>query len=133
MDRILDELNALNGQIRDEGVKCRINRIGQLTAGIFQAVIDKPERESDVRKFMNYYLPTTLKLLKSYEMLEEQSVQGENITASREKIENVIKSFAGFYVAVFVFSLNINSVSAIATTTGCIGINNSCAFVNNTC
>lgn len=97
LDRILDELNALNGQIRDEGVKCRINRIGQLTAGIFQAVIDKPERESDVRKFMNYYLPTTLKLLKSYEMLEEQSVQGENITASREKIENVLNMLIGAY------------------------------------
>ena len=97
LDRILDELNAINDQIRDPGVKCRINRIGQLTAGIFQAVIDKPERESDVRKFMNYYLPTTRKLLKSYELLEDQSFQGENIAASREKIENVLNMLIGAY------------------------------------
>lgn len=97
LDRILDELNTLNDQIRDPGVSCRINRIGQLTADIFQAVIDKPEREPDVRKFMNYYLPTTLKLLKSYEMLEDQSFQGENIAASREKIENVLNMLIGAY------------------------------------
>ena len=97
LDRILAEFDAINDQIRDQGVKCRINRIGQLTEGIFQAVIDKPDRESDVRKFMNYYLPTTLKLLKSYELLEDQSVQGENIAASREKIENVLNMMIGAY------------------------------------
>ena len=97
LDRILDELNDINDQIRDQGVKCRINRIGQLTDGIFRAVIEKPERAGDVRRFMNYYLPTTLKLLKNYEVLEEQSYQGENIAASREKIENVLNMLIGAY------------------------------------
>ncbi|MBQ3575314.1 MAG: 5-bromo-4-chloroindolyl phosphate hydrolysis family protein, partial [Clostridia bacterium] len=91
------ELDTVSGQIRDQGVKCRANRIRQLTEGIFQAIIDKPEREADVRKFMNYYLPSTIKLLKSYELLEDQSVQGENITASREKIESVLNQLVGAY------------------------------------
>ena len=90
LERILNELYQLNEQIEDEAVSARIDRIGTLTAGIFRAVIDNPEREQDVRKFMNYYLPTTLKLLKSYDMLEEQSYQGENILASRRKIESVL-------------------------------------------
>jgi 5-bromo-4-chloroindolyl phosphate hydrolysis protein len=90
LERTLNELYMLNEQIDDEAVSRRIDRIGELTAGIFRAVIDNPEREQDVRKFMNYYLPTTLKLLKSYDMLEEQSYQGENIAASRKKIENVL-------------------------------------------
>ena len=90
LERILNELYQLNEQIEDEAVSARIDRIGTLTAGIFRAVIDNPEREQDVRKFMNYYLPTTLKLLKSYDMLEEQSYQGENIVASRRKIEGVL-------------------------------------------
>lgn len=90
LERILSELYELNEQIDDEAVSRRIDRIGTLTAGIFRAVIDNPQREQDVRKFMNYYLPTTLKLLKSYDMLEDQSFQGENIVASRKKIENVL-------------------------------------------
>ena len=90
LERTLDELYQLNEQIEDAAVSERIDRIGTLTAGIFRAVIEKPEREQDVRKFMNYYLPTTLKLLKSYDMLENQSFQGENIVASRKKIESVL-------------------------------------------
>ena len=90
LERTLDELYQLNEQIEDEAVSQRIDRIGALTAGIFRAVIEKPEREQDVRKFMNYYLPTTIKLLRSYDMLEDQSYQGENIVASRKKIESVL-------------------------------------------
>ena len=90
LERILNELYQLNVQIEDEGVSRRIDRIGTLTAGIFRVVIEKPEREQDVRKFMNYYLPTTLKLLRSYDLLEDQSYQGENIVESRRKIEEVL-------------------------------------------
>lgn len=90
LERTLNELYQLNEQITDEAVSQRIDRIGMLTGSIFRIVIEKPEREADVRKFMNYYLPTTLKLLKSYDMLEEQSYQGENIIASRKKIEDVL-------------------------------------------
>lgn len=90
LERTLNELYQLNQQIEDEGVSKRIDRIGELTGGIFRAVIDNPGREAEVRKFMNYYLPTTLKLLKSYDLMESQSCQGENIVASRRKIENVL-------------------------------------------
>lgn len=97
LERTLNELYQLNQQIEDEAVSERIDRIGALTGGIFRAVIEKPEREQDVRKFMNYYLPTTLKLLKSYDMLENQSYQGENIVASRRKIESVLDMLIAAY------------------------------------
>lgn len=97
LEHTLAELVELNERIEDEAVSSRIDRIGTLTADIFRAVIEKPEREVDVRKFMNYYLPTTLKLLKSYDMLEDQSYQGENIVASRKKIENVLDMLISAY------------------------------------
>lgn len=90
LEKTLSELYQLNEQIEDEGVSRRIDRIGELTGGIFRAVIENPDRENDVRKFMNYYLPTTLKLLKTYDLMENQSYQGENIKESRKKIEGVL-------------------------------------------
>ena len=90
LERTLNELYQLNVMIEDEAVSARIDRIGVLTADIFHAVIQRPERESDVRKFMNYYLPTTLKLLKSYDMLEDQNYQSQSIIESRKKIECVL-------------------------------------------
>lgn len=97
LERTLNELYQLNVQIKDENVSKRIDRIGELSGGIFRAVIENPEREADVRKFMNYYLPTTLKLLKSYDLLEKQSYQGENILESRRKIENVLDMLIAAY------------------------------------
>ncbi len=86
----LREIRQLNDDIQDKAVSDRIDRIGELTASIFRVVREKPEHAEEVRKFMNYYLPTTLKLLKSYSLMEKQSYQGENIQASRKKIESVL-------------------------------------------
>lgn len=88
----LREIRKLNDEIDDEGVSNRIDRIGELTASIFIVVRQKPERADEVKKFMNYYLPTTFKLLKSYSLMEKQSYQGENIVASRKKIEDILDS-----------------------------------------
>ena len=86
----LREIRAVNESIKDPAVSERIDRIGELTASIFRVVQEKPEHAEEVRKFMNYYLPTTLKLLKSYSLMEQQSYQGENIQNSRKKIEDVL-------------------------------------------
>jgi len=86
----LREIRQINEEIQDKAVSDRIDRIGELTASIFRVVREKPEHAEEVRRFMNYYLPTTLKLLRSYSLMEKQSYQGENIVASRKKIENVL-------------------------------------------
>ena len=39
---------------------------------------------------MNYYLPTLHKLLTTYELMEEQGVEGENITASKTRISQML-------------------------------------------
>ena len=86
----LRQIRRLNDQIADEEVSARIDRIGELTASIFAVVTEQPDRADEVKKFMNYYLPTTLKLLKSYALMEKQSYQGSNIVASRKKIEDIL-------------------------------------------
>lgn len=88
----LREIRRLNDDIDDAGVSARIDRIGELTAGIFRVLREDPDRADEVKKFMNYYLPTTIKLLRSYALMEEQSYQGENIVAARRKIEQILDS-----------------------------------------
>lgn len=90
MDDTLKQLKALNDEILDQAVSDKIDRIAALTRDIYSFVALNPEREIEVHKFMNYYLPTTMKLLKSYSLLERQSYQGENIVASRHEIEEIL-------------------------------------------
>ena len=51
---------------------------------------DMPETAGDIRKLMEYYLPTAIKLLEAYENLDAQPVQGENIISSKKEIEDTL-------------------------------------------
>lgn len=89
-DAKLREIRYWNEEIDDVRVSDRIDEIEATTANIFYLVREKPERASEIRTFMNYYLPTTLKLLKTYARLEKQGVAGENVQNSRQEIERIL-------------------------------------------
>ena len=93
----ITEIRDANGRIADEEISGKIDRIENITAKIFAIVRKKPEREGEIRKFMNYYLPTTLKLLDSYALLEEQGIEGENISASKKQISEILDTLIKSY------------------------------------
>jgi len=86
----LDSLHEVNERIDDFIISEKIDRIAELTGKIFEMVKKRPEKEGQIRKFLNYYLPTTLKLLESYALLEDQGIEGENISASKKQIEGIM-------------------------------------------
>ena len=88
---VIRQIRHLNDEIDDAAVSERIDRMEQVTASILRTLKERPERAEDARRFMNYYLPATLKLLESYRLMEKQSFQGENIQASRRQIEAVLE------------------------------------------
>ena len=89
-DAILSEIRRLNSEIADEKVSERIEQIEDVTAKIFALVREQPEKESEIKTFMSYYLPTTLKLLRSYSLFEKQEVKGENIDSTLHDIERIL-------------------------------------------
>lgn len=89
-DPVLRRIRALNDAIDNGPVSEKIDRIEALTASILDTVRQRPDRADDARRFVNYYLPTTLKLLESYSLMEKQSYQGKNIQASRQGIETAL-------------------------------------------
>ena len=84
------EMKRLDDNIDDAKISADIVRLETVSSRIFEQVKANPKKLPQIRKFMNYYLPTTLKLLKSYSLMEKQSYQGENIQSSRKKIEDVL-------------------------------------------
>lgn len=87
---IITEIRRLNDEIKDEEVSNRIYEIEEHTVNIFDYVTDHPEAMPQIRTFMNYYLPTTLKLLESYSRIERVGIAGENMKKSKENIENIL-------------------------------------------
>ena len=88
--RAIADIRRLNDEIPDERMSAQIDLIERLTTQIFDCVRQHPEKLSQIRQFLNYYLPTTIKLMEQYVMLQNQSVKTENITEGMQKIEDLL-------------------------------------------
>lgn len=96
-DEILSDIRAVNDAIANEKLSDQIDRIEGITAKILEYQKTRPEKAPQLHSFLSYYLPTTLKILHAYAQLEAQGVDGENITASMERIESMMdKVVEGF-------------------------------------
>lgn len=87
---IITKIRTLNDSIKDEDVSNKISRIEDVTSKIFRILGERPQKKQLLRTFLNYYLPTTLKLLDDYRMLEAQGVAGEHIERSKADIERIL-------------------------------------------
>ena len=96
-DEVLREIQLINDLIFDPVISAKIDRIQEITQKIFQYQKSNPQNSQQLRSFLNYYLPTTLKILRSYARLEAQGVNGENISAAKQHIEGMMdKVVEGF-------------------------------------
>ena len=87
---ILREIQEVNDEIPDPELTKKISEIQSLTASIFKAVEDNPSKLPQIRSFMSYYLPTTLKLLHSYADFDKNGADGSNVRAAKADIENIL-------------------------------------------
>ncbi|WP_283607361.1 5-bromo-4-chloroindolyl phosphate hydrolysis family protein [Faecalispora anaeroviscerum] len=83
---LLNQISQAKIFITDEVILLKISRLESVTEKILNYVEEHPEKESQIRKFNDYYLPTTLKLIHSYCHFDSQPVQGENITSAKKQI-----------------------------------------------
>lgn len=89
-DEYIRKIRKSNDAIPGAEISAKISRMEMLVDRIFDRVEQNPENIPDVRRLMEYYLPTTVKLLEAYEQLDAQPVQGENIISSKKEIEKTL-------------------------------------------
>ena len=89
-DDILREIRQVNDEIPDEAMSAKIDHIEEITRKILNFQKAHPNKEGQLRTFLNYYLPTTLKILRAYAQLDAQGIEGENISAAKKRIEDMM-------------------------------------------
>lgn len=93
----LDEMRRLNDSIQDAAISAQIERLSQVSDKIFQQVQKDPSQLPQIRKFMSYYLPTTLKLLNAYDRMSGTGVSGENIDTTLAKVEGMMRTIVAAF------------------------------------
>ena len=85
--RALSELRRLDDNIEDEKISAQIVHMEEVTGKIFDIVAQQPAKLPQIRRFLNYYLPTTLKLLNAYDRMGSAGVEGANIDGTMGRID----------------------------------------------
>lgn len=96
-ERALSEMRRLNDSIEDETISAQIDHLEEVTRKIIDQVIQDPKKLPQIRRFLNYFLPTTLKILNAYDRMDAVGISGENIDATKAKVEDmmgtIVKAF----------------------------------------
>lgn len=89
-DYYIRAIREANDAIPGEVISTKLDRLEMIVRKIFESVKKHPEQMDEMDKFMEYYLPTTEKLVNAYKEFDALPVKGDNVTSSMQEIENTL-------------------------------------------
>ena len=94
-------IRELNDALPAQDISEKLDTLEQICSQIFQYVEKHPEKLSQIRRFMSYYLPTTLKLTESYRDLELRQISSQEAETVKGEIlstlDNINLAFQNLY------------------------------------
>lgn len=100
-EEYIRKLREANEAISGEEISGKLDRLEIIMQKIFALLRQQPKLLPKLRRFMNYYMPMTDKLVQTYRVLDEQPVAGENIQKARKEIEDTLDTIIEAYEKLF--------------------------------
>lgn len=95
----VDKIHESNVIIKDKIISQKLDRMENVVSMIFHEVDINPQHAEKLGMFMNYYLPTTEKLLEAYMEIDEKKIKRKSLERTKKDIEGaidkLIESFEG--------------------------------------
>ncbi len=86
----IEQIKSIRNDLYKEEIAIKLDKLGNISNQILIQVEKNPKKIQEVNKFINHYLPITIKLISSYKDINNQLVQGENIESAKSEIEKSI-------------------------------------------
>lgn len=80
---MLEQIRKVNAAIPDAALTSQMYDLEKLVTHMLKIIGDKPAKAGQIRKFLNYYLPTTLKMLGNYRMMQDRGVSASELIEAR--------------------------------------------------
>jgi 5-bromo-4-chloroindolyl phosphate hydrolysis protein len=104
LDTLLEEgrkaisvMGQLRRSIPNKEVERKILKIEEVSQKILDNAVDDRRDIPKTRKFLKYYLPTTIKLLHAYDRMSEQGLDGDNVGGTIRRIEDMLDDIIAAY------------------------------------
>lgn len=114
-------IREANDAIYNPEISEKLYRMENIVKKIFDYVKENEDQVGQLRRFMSYYMPTTEKLVNAYRELDEQTIQGENITTAKEEIartlDTINEAYEKLYDSMYVdVAMDVSSDIAVLKT-----------------
>ncbi len=86
----VQKIRNANIEIPGEEISRKLDRLEEITGKIYDYIETHPEKFPEIKKFTEYFLPTTLKLVDAYREFDYQPDIGENISNAKKEIEETM-------------------------------------------
>lgn len=86
----IEQIKQIRNDLYKEEIAIKLDKLGNIANQILNQVEKNPKKIQEVNKFINHYLPITIKLINSYKDINNQLIQGENIENAKIEIEKSI-------------------------------------------
>ena len=86
----IQKLRALNDAIPGAEITAQLSQLESLLRQIFDRVKEHPEQMNRMHKLMEYYLPTTVKLMEAYVQFEKVENPGQDIRDAKAEIQKTL-------------------------------------------
>ena len=91
-EEYIGKIRDSNEIIKDKEISKKLDRMERVVATIFHEVDINPAQAKKLGVFLEYYLPTTEKLLESYIELDEKAVKGKHTEQTKKDISKALDS-----------------------------------------
>lgn len=91
------EMGRLYNSIAEPSIRAKISELMRISDKIVEDAIHDPSDVPQIKRFLSYYLPTTIKLLNAYDRMSTQGIEGENITGTMTRIEDMLGTAVDAY------------------------------------
>jgi len=96
-EEYMDTLDRLRESMPGEPVREKLLRLDTVLERLFDTLKKHPDQLDELEKFMEYYLPTTVKLVSTYQEFAAVEFPGENIKGARSEIEQTLDAINGAF------------------------------------
>lgn len=91
-EKNVTKLKQMKDKIQNTDIRGKIININKTTDKIIKVLHKKPDKISSASKFLNYYLPVTIKILERYDEIEDQNLTSSSSRDFESKVNQMISN-----------------------------------------
>jgi len=95
------EMKKLREAISNETVQSKVDDIVEITEKIYKKLLIEPSVYTQVKRFADFFLPTSIKLLSTYDRFGQSGIEGDNITGTMNRIDTALDTTLSSYKKFF--------------------------------